>query len=366
MLFAVSCSEPPRFGDPAGELISSTYGNCPVYKCPPSSSVAKPTSFRAVESSCRSIGALLGGRAFHELDTDFDNAVDGLRITAVEDAQKQPLTLMIEGDELTARDSTGTIRRGNELLDTYLYLVDEASKLSPPPQYYLHLTDVGTTAFRVGDGLAHTYTFSYRRLGDGSGEQSLCTAPRDDAAWMDLAFKAFVFGGDHYDDRAKTVDVRADTRFNIACAGTGFATMHLNRHTTAGSDAGHITTREQRQAMFKMLYADYCGTGRSFTFEDYPIEYENATGWFWKYGIPGGSTYEAIWNENGAVCLDEPRLTGAVEDIVHDIEGACKPPPPCTSLKHPDIGDWAKLGYVLSSNGNDYHACPLPDPVMVP
>jgi hypothetical protein len=363
-LLAASCSAPGGSGDPGG----AARADCPVYKCPPPS-VAAGQLRSAAAPACGRSGAVLGARTFHELDANVKLAVDGLRITAFEDAQKQPLTLVIDGDELTARDSTGAIRRGSELDDSYLYLVEEPSKVSPPAQYYLHLTGAGTTPFWVGGGLAHAYRFTYLRLGD-SVEQPLCQPPVNrtpplDEKWNDLADRALVFGTDHYDELAKTVAVQASTRFNLACAGTSFATMHLTRHTTAGSDAGHTTTREQRQAMFKMLYADYCGTGRSFTWDDYPVDYSNATGWYSTPGMSSGPTYEAIWNEFGAVCLDVPRLEGAADGIDVRIRDECKKVlPPCTKAGNPsDISGWWLFGYVLSAIGDT--ACPLP-PLSVP
>jgi ADYC domain len=61
--------------------------------------------------------------------------------------------------------------------------------------------------------------------------------------------------------------------------------MHLMRHTNAGALTadGHIaypTTTAQRQAMLKMLTADYCGTGRSFTVDGQALKYGDSGVWY--------------------------------------------------------------------------------------
>jgi hypothetical protein len=103
--------------------------------------------------------------------------------------------------------------------------------------------------------------------------------------------------------------------------------MHLMRHTAAGAWTAdgrvgsdglppYYTTIAERQAMLKMFTADYCGAGRSFTVDGQDLHYGDANHWY--PGTPsldhsggvipsGTGSVEALWDDKGAVCLDEPR-----------------------------------------------------------
>src|SRR6185295_14525694 len=61
---------------------------------------------------------------------------------------------------------------------------------------------------------------------------------------------------------------------------------------------------KERQAMLKMLVADYCGTGESFTVQGAPLMWKTQT-----VPYPGETNVlEARWNEHGAMCIQTPRL----------------------------------------------------------
>jgi hypothetical protein len=71
---------------------------------------------------------------------------------------------------------------------------------------------------------------------------------------------------------------------------------------------GSPATLEQRQATIRMITADYCGTGHSFTQPNTPLVWTNVGGSV--VGDGGGTplTLEAYWNRSGAICLDTTRL----------------------------------------------------------
>jgi hypothetical protein len=376
-LFAVGCNSSTTR---AGSVLEAQLGNCPTFKCLSGGHSRRLHSQSVVAGDVCQLppnGAVLDSVAFHELDADVGQAVDGLSITRFEDADKHPLTLIVDGDELTGVTASGKILRGSDLVNAYLFLVDSAGDT----RYYLRIDSVGTTPFLTGDGgVTHTYYFYWRRIDlEGTTEEALCTPPVGDD-WLGLDGKAFIFGSDHYDDIAKTVTVLDGTRFNVACAGTTFAKMHLLRHTTAGSDAAHTTTAYQRQALFKMMYANYCYTGReggqSFTYIGFPVLATNAYGWFPSGGlnlttVPNSdvSTIEAIWDASGAVCLEQPRMQGYAPvggdpDILGQVRVACPKLPSCTELGKtlPSLlANWQEYGYVLSANPPPPTQCPPVD-----
>jgi hypothetical protein len=134
-----------------------------------------------------------------------------------------------------------------------------------------------------------------------------------DALWTSTPNAAIFFEGDSYDPGKKRVTKtkQSDGWFNIACAGAAPAKMHLLRHTTAGSDAKHKTSTAQRTAMLKMLTADYCGDGRAWTADGTPLDYADARAWYATPDFQPGAVHpdavEAVWGQEGALCLNVPR-----------------------------------------------------------
>src|SRR5262249_31439197 len=110
--------------------------------------------------------------------------------------------------------------------------------------------------------------------------------------WAPVEHSAIAFAGDRYDPVQKIVTdtVRGTQWFNLACAGTATAKVHLVRHTNAGAwspstwhpgvditspGAPYHTAPQLRQAMLKMFAADYCGSGFPFTVDGQPLLYDD-------------------------------------------------------------------------------------------
>jgi hypothetical protein len=336
--------------------------SCPKWECGTGGSVFSSSrqSRRLLdEYACSNApsGAVIDGQLFHELDgsgKEANRILDagvpqqpGLSVTRFERADKEPLALVVDGDQLTGITSTGDVVSGRALIDSRLWLTD-----STGVAYYIRVDDVGSVGTFVDDTTVPSLRLVYRRVDATiTTEAPLCTDPIG-PEWAGLAGQAFIFTGDRYDEIAKTVTVGPTPWFNIACAGTSYARMHLSRYTTAGSDAAHVSTQSQRQAMFKMLYADYCGGGRSFSFEDTPIRFADANGWIPLDLASRAGSIEAIWNADGAVCLDHPRLE-SVPGVACAIEGAC-PTSTCESYFKDGldgvIAHWQLLGDFISAN----------------
>ena len=136
---------------------------------------------------------------------------------------------------------------------------------------------------------------------------------QDDPMWAGMPQRAVIFQGDRYDATTKTArDVGDyDPWFNIACAATAPAKMHLMRHTRAGGNytwwgsASYPTSDGDRTALLKMFTADYCGTGHTFTVDGQPLAYQDKP--HWKPAMESYTTVEALWTAAGASCLKEPR-----------------------------------------------------------
>src|SRR5262249_39273088 len=128
--------------------------------------------------------------------------------------------------------------------------------------------------------------------------------------------------------------------FNIACLGTTISKMHFFRHTSAAKITAidpPAPPVDRRQALLRLLTADYCGAGHPFTHDRVPlrIEFDSASVFDAPdYGPTSGSrfaastsapaTLEAIWNADGATCIGRPRLATLTLDPFPEIQRICR------------------------------------------
>lgn len=182
-------------------------------------------------------------------------------------------------------------------------------------------TDVGATTYLLSiqagipvtyveggnDGTSiPTYRITYVTLDEGRTlpPRALCgTDPL-----YGTARDALIYQGDRYD--AVTGELSATGAdvggwFNIACKDDALWKLALFRHVEAASSGAHVTTAEQRLAGLRSIRADYCGNGRALTELGVPLDWTNKGGWL---TVAPGHVVEAVWDEDGAVCLEEPRL----------------------------------------------------------
>ncbi len=133
------------------------------------------------------------------------------------------------------------------------------------------------------------------------------------------AGETLVFEGDRFDAQAMTTaELGNDLWFNLGCAGHTLAKLHLTRNTIASGAAAYGITGKDRQATLKMMVADYCGDGTPFTVAGEPLRWRGGLVDF--YTFP--SSLEARWTNEGAVCLNEPRLRHTTSTLAPQIFGA--------------------------------------------
>lgn len=130
--------------------------------------------------------------------------------------------------------------------------------------------------------------------------------------------ESVVFEGDRFDARAMTTAEVGDALwFNLGCAGHTLAKLHLTRNTIAGGAASYGISGKDRQATLKMMAADYCGDGTKFTVAGEPLRWRGGLVDF--YTFP--SSLEARWTNEGATCLNEPRLRHTTSTLAPQIFG---------------------------------------------
>lgn len=252
------------------------------------------------------------------------------------------LELEVQVDELFGLHSGGHLEKEG-LIGTEIVLRRDGH---PNRTYHLAIHGFEWQTFFVdsGERKVPSYDFWYHVEGDGFPMDPVRLCENVDDGAGNTSGSAFFFKGDRYDIHTRQVEETGldDTWFNIACHGTAIAKLHRIRHTLAGSTAARLTSDKDRQAYFKMFTADYCGTDYQFTVNGQPLNYGDRRGFL--HAAPG-TTFEAVWDERGPICLDTPRMYTFEEILV--IEPGCQLPPPCT----PDQVDKPfDYGHVQSRN----------------
>lgn len=197
-------------------------------------------------------------------------------------------------------------------------------------------------SWAVKNGVALTIE-TYHLLWRGADEKFYNLCADDTTADGMTAFHAVVFEGDVVEAATKTVKPKIDDRIvNIGCAGSTLAKMALIAHTEVADRAGFSTSIDERTTALKMFAADYCGTGRAFTVGGQPLQYSDNHNWF-NAQTNFLTRVEALWDVNGAVCLNMPRTLRQPSDLAEvyfsDVEDQiadeCVRPPPCRSGTSP-------------------------------
>ncbi|HEY6173558.1 MAG TPA: ADYC domain-containing protein [Kofleriaceae bacterium] len=333
---------------------------------------------------CGGNSATLGdGVVFDELNTN--GLPDVHRVRIIDATYHDPDTLVdvavhlvADRDRLTAVAADGTTYAGFQLVHVSFRL------FGPSGGYNAEITDVENEAlhFWANDPARtvppaddqHQYIQFYRiiawRFTDSRQDaRPICPSdvrhqPDWGNFWAPVEHSAVVFEGDRYDPQHKIVsDVTWTTPwFNLACAGSVPAKMLLMRRTNAASFGRDgvrwytLSTRE-RQAMLKMFTADYCGTGQAFTVDGQPLIWWESHHWYDEtplLGLPAPrpvASVEALWDENGALCLTTPRMavpwTGP-PTTVDEVRQAC----PAKNLRDcpTDLTGWETYAKVLTLN----------------
>ncbi|MBZ5709738.1 ADYC domain-containing protein [Nannocystis pusilla] len=254
---------------------------------------------------CGFNSAEVNGRSIRELNLDGVANADGMKITGF----VAPLGLLgnyqldVEGDELIARNPSGGTLRGAQLIGATI-LVQKPGLLSlPVPITVLGYQEIDSWA--AGAPKVPTYALLYPDVAALLGVRNVCSGSLLDT----LASAATVIGGETYDLDDKTVNAGQSRWLTIACAGSAAAKMRLLGYGPQSS----ATTPAQRQATLKMVTADYCGDGVSYTQNGTQVDWANESGTVAPDAGALGDV-EAVWNEGGALCLGTPRIAGTVVD----------------------------------------------------
>lgn len=179
--------------------------------------------------------------------------------------------------------------------------------------------------------------------------QPLC--PQLDEPWLgEHKMDAAVFEGEIYHQADLSFENTAPGEggwFNIACARSATLKQLFTRRTPLARPFGSgIVNGAQRKSILRAWTGDYCGTGETFTTTGVPLLVRDKLGtiptdhdasWSDAEAAAGEITYEAVWDEHGAVCINDWRRHQYVagNPKVHDESAVTAAQVRCEKVGHP-------------------------------
>lgn len=277
----------------------------------------------------------INGKSLQELHLGGQPNADGVELVGF----LPPLGVLlnwqlgVDGDELVARGGLlgNSTLRGLGLLGSIMLIQIEDGLVVPVIIAGYQRVDSWASN---GESVA-AYALVYADLHQPLLQRSICKGTLLDP----LQASVVVLAGERYDLDGKTVIGDQPGWITLACAGSAAAKMSLLGYGPHAkfTDATPPPSLDQRQATLKMITADYCGDGHSYTVDGTLLDWENQSGTVTLDPDAGPGALEAIWTADGARCLDTPRL-------VDPSEVGCSLPS-CDAFTLDD-GEWASYGVV--------------------
>lgn len=166
-----------------------------------------------------------------------------------------------------------------------------------------------------------TYALAYFDPTTGEGPFNVCPG-------LDLDHTStLIIRDETYNDDA-TVNPGKTDYATFACRGHAIAKMKL---LGKAPNDGYGSDWEDRQATLKMITADYCGIGESFTVAGTHLFLHDEDKINPQDGSEDPNRIEAKWDMNGAICLNTPRAV-----TVAEVKNHCALPPACDT----DLDDY--------------------------
>lgn len=287
--------------------------------------------------ACGQNGPSLNNRSFHELSELGDLNKEGFAMSGL---VKNGLvySARVVGSRLSGVRTGSPALAGAALVGAYFWVV-QADTGYLARVYVSQVIQVPLWGGPKRNQLVEAYRLMWDTPFD-ERRTNLCSNPPREAKpqspeLLNLPGEfTLLFEGNRYDAKSKRLLPGDRNFFNIACASHALSKLFLTGLTNLTGDASEA----QQQAALKMITADYCGDGTSFTLGGEPLYWRTANGYMDFYGNP--TTLEARWDDKGAVCLDAPRLKTSKNplapqvfpEIWEAVRAHCPLaiPPPCT------------------------------------
>ena len=218
-------------------------------------------------------------------------------------------TARLEGSELVLSAADGSTVRGTDAAGAIVW---DDGQLA-----------VRVDAVRTDPAAADVWRYSLSRRSHGKWAP-LCGVDSDGAPVEAIPLagrwdyrQGVPGGGDHIADGSITFACEGAAL--AKCVEFGYAPWRTAEQCDAAGNCAQVSLADYHQACTRMVRADYCGDGRSFTLDGTPIDLYDGLGiqtdtedWI----------FESEWNPSGASCLNRTRIGGRhhVPDCDRDLE----------------------------------------------
>lgn len=285
--------------------------------------IAAGTKGECPDAKCGTNSPIIDGIGFHELSINGGKNRQGFYITHVTlpSGWSGPSPyIQVTNGEIHAK-TTGTTPldiHGFGVEGTVIYLGnDDPSYAGIEFALSILATKKDVTWAKIG-GLSrdlYRYTFGWAKSTDAAYPQpntKLCVPdpslfPPSPTGMQ--PYESFVFEGERIHAEERWIEPVLDPKwFNIGCSGSALSKMVYEGHTHAAEASGFVTTIPERIAILKMFSGDYCGHGRAFTIPGEPLDWIDDRHTMSYAHASTDLKIEARWNQDGAVCLNQPRL----------------------------------------------------------
>lgn len=251
----------------------------------------------------------------HTLGVEGQMNADGITVLGIKSPSQTLYQLKTEGDELLAWDGSTIAAMGAGLVGWTILLRQGAELLE------IQVLDHTNTMASWAAGAAPISAYALGYYDPEEGELvNLCPGATIDETAVTILRDVV------YDEEAHEIHDELGW-MTLACFGNAAAKMKLMSYGRYTHFHQAIpATEAQRQATIRMITADYCGIGVSFTAQGTLLDWLNALGTVTPQHDPDPSWehVEAIWDENGALCLSTPRLAALAEVKAYCSLPACE------------------------------------------
>jgi hypothetical protein len=263
---------------------------------------------------CQFNAAQVNGSAISALDLTGVPNEQGVTVLRVLDPEGHPYTLGVHLDpdeELAAYDDGVLVAHGEELIGWVILVDIERSTqrivISARQEEPSWASDAETIALYALDVL------------DDQGMHNVCPGQKPGAPAVTLLH------GETYDHEFKEVDFVGEQWLTLACRDEAMYKVKRMGYGPSGNQGfdRQPATIAQRTAALKMITADYCGTGHSFTEFHTQVLWNNRAMTVKTASPQQYVAIEAFWDEHGARCLDKPRLVPKAQVLAECDIPAC-------------------------------------------
>ena len=282
--------------------------------------------------TCGVNDAIVNDEPIRDLDRGGLPNEGGVTLEKIQDPDGVSYTLGTYEDEIVALSSTHTIvAQASALIGWQLQL--DTPNGPETVKITSYVRDI--SSWKANGAPMSAYGLAYL-LDDGDSKTWRNVCP-DYAESPDEA-TVTILAGETYDSDLKLVNPNTGTWITLACRDQAAYKMKRLSYGPHGDLLSAVpragATADQRQSTLKMLTADYCGTGTSFTVTGTPLYWRNHAGTVvFEPLLVKLTAVEALWDADGAICLTTPRRA-----TLDDVAAECELPV-CTQAMV-DAGNW--------------------------